>query len=234
MSGGHDDHSREHEDTHDEHSDSHESHSDSHGEHNDSHGSFDSHGSSHSESHDSAQHPAQKQNSSAPRSDCPYCEWIATKKNLIFEDKDLAVALHPQPASNGHMIVIPKKHFTILEQMPDSLVNHVTVLSNRMSMIQFETLGAQGTNMILPNGIAAGQEIAHVGFHLIPRFENDGLNLAWKSRPLNEEEMATVEIGLRQQLQTDSHAEPKVSHKPAPSKPVKVTDFMLRQLDRVP
>ena len=217
MSGGHGDHGSEHEDMHDEHSDSRESHSDSHG-------------SAHSDN--PSGQPAQ--NSSAPRSDCPYCEWIATKKNLIFEDKDLAVALHPQPASNGHMIVIPKKHFTILEQMPDSLVNHVTVLSNRMSMIQFETLGAQGTNMILPNGIAAGQEIAHVGFHLIPRFENDGLNLAWKSRPLNEEEMATVEIGLRQQLQTDSHAEPKVSHKPAPSKPVKVTDFMLRQLDRVP
>lgn len=126
---------------------------------------------------------------------------MASRKNTVYEDEDVTVLMYPQPASPGHMLVLPRKHFTILEQVPPEVLGKMGVISNKMSMIQFETLGVAGTNMLVQNGVGAGQTMPHFSMHLIPRNQDDGINFSWKSRPLTEEQMAAVELGLKEQLE---------------------------------
>ena len=125
---------------------------------------------------------------------CNYCEKIERK---IYEDEVCIGFLNDKPSAPGHVILIPKEHFTILEQVPESIVGHLFNISNQLSSILFEVLEAQGTNVIVQNGIGAGQTQAHVSLHIIPRKENDGLNFQWKPKELSEEEKGVVELKLK-------------------------------------
>ncbi len=170
-----------------------------------------------------AAHPA--------KNDCLYCDWISTKKNVLYEDQHSAVVLYPQPAAAGHLLVLPKKHFTIYEQLPPETSAALGIVSNKMSVLQFETLAASGTNFLIQNGADAGQTMPHVSIHLIPRYENDKINFMWKSRPLDEEQMAVVEMGLKEQLAEEQSADQQTEHE-KPKDPKTYT--ILRYPERIP
>ena len=67
-----------------------------------------------------------------------------------------------------------------------------------VSIALFESVSAQGTNLLIQNGTVAGQEVPHVSVNIIPRKENDGLNLQWDVKQLDEEEMSTIELTLKE------------------------------------
>ena len=127
--------------------------------------------------------------------ECPYCQ---AAEHPLFEDEEVRIILSPEPIVPGHVLVLPKQHFTILEQVPDKLIGKIFGLANKASNALFETLKAQGTNLFIRNGVAAGQSVAHFAVHVLPRKENDGVNLQWQPRQLSEEEMATVELKLKE------------------------------------
>ncbi|MFH2028119.1 MAG: HIT family protein, partial [Nanoarchaeota archaeon] len=99
----------------------------------------------------------------------------------------------------GHCFVVPKHHFPIFEQLPDPLVGKLFSISNKVSMAIFDTMGVQGTNIFVTNGVAAEQKVAHFMINVIPRHEKDGVNLEWKPKQLTEEEMSTVELRLKEE-----------------------------------
>lgn len=124
--------------------------------------------------------------------DCIICEWIESKKNLLFEDDKIAVLLNPEPSSPGHILVVPKKHAPILEAVPDDVVGELFWNANRGSVCAFEALGAQGTNILVQNGIPAGQKVNHVIVHVIPRFESDDIPLTWQPKQLSPEQLEQI------------------------------------------
>ncbi|HLD19317.1 MAG TPA: HIT family protein [Candidatus Nanoarchaeia archaeon] len=164
--------------------------------------------------------------------ECTYCDWITSKKNLLYEDEHSVVLINPKPASAGHLLVLPRKHITIFEQLPSDIGARLGIIANKMSMIQFEALGAQGTNLVIQNGVGAGQTMPHLGIHLIPRKEGDGINLSWKSRPLTEEQMAAVELGLREQLENAQPPQPQQPTHEQPKPPLPPS--MLKYPERIP
>lgn len=161
---------------------------------------------------------------------CIECEKVKTKKHLIYEDEVVTAVLSDKPAIAGHIEVIPKQHIPILEQIPDTIVGHMFTIANRIAMVCFETLGAQGTNIIIRNGISAGQKTPHTKIHVIPRQENDGLNLQWQASKADEEELSTTELMLKTELER-----PK-EEKPAEPKPKEETiseeSYLAKQLER--
>jgi len=132
---------------------------------------------------------------------CENCDIIEKKSMLIYEDEIAVVALKQNPASVGHMIIIPKTHYTILEQVPDEILGHLFALANKASVILFEGLNSQGTNVIIQNGVAAGQKKPHVEINVIPRQENDGINFQWMPKKLTEDEMETSEVQIKEILE---------------------------------
>lgn len=143
------------------------------------------------------------------RDSCIVCQIasnnIPSKK--VYED-DLTMAfLDVNGANPGHCFVIPKNHYPIIEQVPDVEIGQLFQVANKIATSIFESLGAQGTNIFVANGIPAGQTVAHFTINVIPRTENDGINLQWQPKPLDEEEMSTIEIKLKEQTKNIGHFE---------------------------
>ena len=128
---------------------------------------------------------------------CLGCDLIKDGK-AIYEDDHVMAFLKEKPASSGHVVVMPKQHFTILEQIPDEEIGHIFEVANRISSSLFESLKIQGTNIIVQNGLAAGQIVSHFMVNIIPRAENDGLNFDWEGKKLSEEDMSAAEVKLRE------------------------------------
>ncbi len=115
----------------------------------------------------------------------------------IYQDDNTIAYLSPTPAVAGHVIISPRKKYTILEEVPEEVTGQLFVVANKISSILFETLGAHGTNTIIQNGEAAGQEDATVQVHLIPRKEQDGLDFRWQPETIDEEKNSVAELNLR-------------------------------------
>jgi histidine triad (HIT) family protein len=180
-------------------------------------------------------------------SDCEYCQSVkgASKLVKIYEDKKAIAVLHPLPASPGHIIIFPKNHYQIFEQIPDYEIDYLFNLANKLSIAVFEAVGAKGTNIIINNGVAAGQEDPHLTIHIIPRNEGDGLNFQWQPRQLNEEEMSTVELQVKEgaknigTFEKEEKKEPiKIDELKKQSEKIKETgkgeNYLIKQLERIP
>lgn len=133
-------------------------------------------------------------------SDCIFCnaEKGETKLDRIYEDKEIVAVVHPRPAVPGHVIVFPKKHYQIFEQISDYEAAGLFNIANKISIAVFEGIKAAGTNIILQNGVAAGQEIPHVCIHIIPRKEGDNIDFQWQPKRLTEEQMSSVELKVKE------------------------------------
>ncbi|MBI2129243.1 HIT domain-containing protein [Candidatus Woesearchaeota archaeon] len=175
---------------------------------------------------------------------CPFCAIIEGKaaSKKIYEDEKIIAILDLNPANVGHVLVMPKEHYPIIEQVPDPLVDALFKIANRISMTVFETLKAEGTNIIVTNGIAAGQKAAHFMVHIIPRAQNDNINFNWKPKQLSEEEMSTVELKLKEQAKKIGEFE-REKPKPIviedktekiPEKIGKEENYLIKQLERIP
>ncbi|MFC1691211.1 HIT family protein [Nanoarchaeota archaeon] len=176
-------------------------------------------------------------------SQCPICDLVTKKisSNKIYEDKDVVAFIDPNPVSQGHIMVMPKEHFPIMEQVPDELLAKTFQVTNLLSIALFEAVNAKGTNILINNGPAAGQDWAHFMINIIPRNENDGINFDWQPKQIAEEEMSQIELSLKSQFQPSqeaaaapSAAQPQTE---APKKEVHKDDgenYLVKQLHRRP
>lgn len=175
---------------------------------------------------------------------CIFCEIIAKKvqPKTVYEDEQAVAVLPDEPAVAGHIIVITKKHIPIFEEMDDALTNHIFEVANKVSIALFESVGAQGTNILVQNGIPAGQEVAHACINVLPRKENDSLNLEWQVKQLSDDEMSTVEQtlrdGIEQLTQTDKKTAPEkeeaTTHVTPETSEKGEENYLIRQLRRIP
>ena len=175
---------------------------------------------------------------------CLICQIVANRvpSYKVYED-DLALAvLDVNGANPGHCFVMPKNHYPIIEQVPDREIANMFSIANNISSAIFDNLKVQGTNIFVANGIPAGQTIAHFMINVIPRKENDGINLQWKPKQLTEEEISTVELKLKEQVKNVGVGEVEMSEKPKavsenaemPSIEDDEDDYTARQLRRIP
>ena len=173
---------------------------------------------------------------------CVFCQAAKGKAKLekVYEDDKIIAVLHPRPAAKGHVLVFSKKHYNILEQIPDFELGEIFKKINKISIAAFEGVKAQGTNIIIQNGIAAGQEVPHVSVHIIPRNENDGLNFQWQPKQLTEEEMSTVELTLKKEAESIGGFQKEEKKAPVKldKKAEKLKDdeenYLIKKLTRIP
>ena len=130
---------------------------------------------------------------------CEYCELMDREENVIYSDKEIVIAVKDKVATPGQITVFTKEHLTILEMVPEKLLEKCSTIANKVSIAVFESLGAQGTNIIVQNGLGAGQNVPHFGIEIIPRQENDGLNLQWQPRQLMEDEVEEIFKTLKEE-----------------------------------
>lgn len=112
---------------------------------------------------------------------CIFCKIIAgdIPSSAIYEDEDFKVIMDISPASKGHAIILSKKHFDNLFELEDDVAKKVLIVARKVAAAMKEELNCDGINLLQNNGEAAGQTVFHLHFHLIPRYKNDNVKLAW-------------------------------------------------------
>ncbi len=174
---------------------------------------------------------------------CELC--IVAKKELesdvVYEDEQLMAVVHRKPASPGQLLLFPKQHYAIIEQVPDPLLAKMSVLANKLGIAIFEALQAEGTNVIINNGVPAGQTIAHFALHIVPRRENDGLKLIWEPRKVTQDQLDTAYLQIKEEtmnLHPSMFGKEEAPFVVEKQKPVKLTEekenYLLKRLRRIP
>lgn len=95
----------------------------------------------------------------------------------VYEDKYTVAFLDIRPAgkNGGHTLVIPKKHYRLISDIPDKELEACarTVKRVAKALLTF----AEGVNVLQNNEPAAGQFVMHAHFHVIPRYKGDGIEI---------------------------------------------------------
>ncbi|MBI2650761.1 HIT family protein [Candidatus Woesearchaeota archaeon] len=125
---------------------------------------------------------------------CIFCQIIAGKvqSRKVYEDEKVIALLDINPANPGHVLLLTKEHYSIMPQIPDDEVSYVFMVSKALSNSMLRSIDAQGTNVIVANGIAAGQRAQHFMAHIIPRKENDGINFTLPQKAMEQNEVEAV------------------------------------------
>jgi len=116
--------------------------------------------------------------------ECVFCEIIKKKMPCykISENKNAIAFLDVSPASNGHTIVIPKKHYENFVKTPDNVIRDVMSLAKKVCEILDKTLKPIGYNFLSNQNKIAGQCIFHFHLHVIPKYKtNDGFEIKYNN-----------------------------------------------------
>jgi histidine triad (HIT) family protein len=109
-------------------------------------------------------------------SDCLFCK-IAKKEipaHVIYEDGTTIAFLDINPSAPGHTVVIPKEHYSSIQELPPESVAAVFVTAKTVVNKLEKAVGSGHFTIGFNNGRLSGQEIDHLHVHVIPRYENDG------------------------------------------------------------
>ena len=116
----------------------------------------------------------------------------------IYEDEHVLAFLDINPLSSGHTLVIPKERRAFLHELSDRSAAALGRALPRIVRAVRRATGCEHYNVLQNNGAPAHQAIFHVHFHVIPRIEDQGLELDWRSKEL--EDGASLATAIRQAL----------------------------------
>ena len=136
--------------------------------------------------------------------DCLFCKIVAGEIPCteIYSTDTVLAFLDIAPVNKGHALVIPKVHQENIFELDSALGADLTRAMKIAGKAIMQTVGADGLNIGMNNHAAAGQLIFHAHFHLIPRFENDGLSL-WPQEPVSDfDALAALGQEIRQTIRT--------------------------------
>ena len=112
---------------------------------------------------------------------------------ILFEDEKTLAFLDIYPIFKGHTIVIPKKHYKNLEDIPENDLTETFKVVKDLAILIHNKLEIDGYNILQNNFEAAGQLIKHFHIHIIPRSKNDGrFELKIPREQASEEELNKI------------------------------------------
>ena len=128
------------------------------------------------------------------KDDCIFCKLANgdIPTNSLYEDDIVKVIFDAGPASDGHVLILPKNHYDDIYSMDEDTAAHIFKVATRIAKAYKQSLDYEGLNIVQNNGEAAGQTVFHFHMHLIPRYENDNAGILWEPGETTPEDMAEV------------------------------------------
>ncbi|MDE0091558.1 MAG: HIT family protein [Thaumarchaeota archaeon] len=113
---------------------------------------------------------------------CVFCEIVrdAGKGHIIYEDGEHLAFLDLYPITEGHSLVVPKRHHEMITDMPSDDAGRLFSIVPRIARAVLLGTGADAFSLGQNNGRAARQIVPHVHVHVIPRYS--GRETMWTSR----------------------------------------------------
>jgi histidine triad (HIT) family protein len=118
----------------------------------------------------------------------------------IYEDDVVLAFLDIGPLSDGHTLVIPKRHFENLHDCPSDLLGQVCSRLGKVAGAVATAMKSDGYNLLCNNGRAAGQLVEHLHFHIIPRKAGDGVFNRWPAYKYQEGRIEEIANKIQRNL----------------------------------
>ncbi|MBA2343439.1 MAG: HIT domain-containing protein [Thermoleophilaceae bacterium] len=111
--------------------------------------------------------------------DCIFCAIAAGEgpAAMLDEDEHTVAFLDINPWTRGHALVIPRAHSRDLLEIEDADLAATATAAKRLAARLKDRLDADGVNLVNACGAAAWQTVFHFHIHVIPRYEDDPLQL---------------------------------------------------------
>lgn len=132
---------------------------------------------------------------------CVFCSILAGEltASVVYSDEVSYAFLDIQPINPGHTLVIPREHRDGLRELPAETAGHLMRVAQRVAAALYRSeLAPSGVNLLLADGVSAGQDVFHAHLHVIPRYEGDGFGLmypeSYREKPARQilDEIAAV------------------------------------------
>jgi histidine triad (HIT) family protein len=108
---------------------------------------------------------------------CIFCKIVLKQASasIIYEYETAMAFLDIRPLTEGHTLIIPKKHYVDIFDIPEDQLSQVYSVAKQVSTAVKKAINSDGISIIQQNGKAAGQDIFHLHVHIVPRFEGQKL-----------------------------------------------------------
>lgn len=105
--------------------------------------------------------------------DCIFCKIINNEipSYKLYEDESVLAFLDINPESNGHTLVIPKKHYVDVTDIDNETLSHIIDIARKLMDELTEKLGCSGFTLIQNNGVV--EEVKHFHLHIKPAYTNE-------------------------------------------------------------
>ena len=130
---------------------------------------------------------------------CIFCK-IANGEipsDTIYEDDLFRVILDLSPISEGHALIIPKKHCKNLFELDDDIAQRALLVAKKVGKLMLEAYGCKGLNLLQNNGEEAGQTVMHFHIHMIPRYEGEDGKSGWEAHESDPENQKRLVAKIR-------------------------------------
>ena len=133
---------------------------------------------------------------------CIFCKMVEGEIPVtrVYEDEAVLAFLDIGPISDGHTLVIPKRHCAKVDDCDPAVLAEVAARLGRIAKAVVAAMEADGCNVLSNNGAAAGQVVDHLHFHVIPRKAGDRVFTQWPSYEYKRGQIEAVAIEIRSHL----------------------------------
>lgn len=134
--------------------------------------------------------------------DCVFCKIVSGQipSAKIYEDEVVVAFLDVGPISDGHTLVMPRQHFEKVHSCPPELLGQIWTRLGKIAGAVASATGADGYNVLCNNGMAAGQVVDHLHFHIVPRKTGDGVFAQWPSYKYRPGQVEIIAEKIRKHL----------------------------------
>ena len=110
---------------------------------------------------------------------CTFCDLIhgAGEVSICYEDRDAIAFMDIQPVNSGHVLVVSRRHYESLDDIPPETAMHLFRVATKLVPAVTKVANAEGVNIVVNSGSAAGQDEPHYHVHVIPRCAGDGFDI---------------------------------------------------------
>jgi histidine triad (HIT) family protein len=128
--------------------------------------------------------------------ECTFCQIVAGElpADYVFEDDRTVVFMDLNPATEGHMLVVPRVHVeNVMAADPDDWLA-VARTAKRMAEWVGGALEAGGVDLVQANsdGTVGAQTVFHLHLHVLPRYQDDRLGGWWTPQTADTREIGRV------------------------------------------
>lgn len=133
--------------------------------------------------------------------ECIFCHKERLVTDIVYEDELVMAFMDMEPINEGHILLVPKKHYFDVDEIPDETLAHLMIISKKIVAVLKEIYKPNGYS-IMQNG-GEFNDVGHYHLHIFPRYTGDGFGWTYgeDTKNVNAEIAKRISDGILKQTE---------------------------------